>query len=260
LQDHCAYTYRKNLKNAKPFLGVFLFTYKKAGAKMQLTKIALGLGLLGLLFQGVANAAYGEPIRHVKTTEKVVALTFDDGPDEPYTDQILRVLEKHNVKATFFVLGGNAKAYPQMIKRIMSEGHDLGNHSMYHDQMRNKSVEKMVNDIQSVDNILKGLGYKKDIPFRAPFGMTSDNLKSALKQLHKDHVLFTFLPQDWTKISSQTIHDNVMKQMKPGLIITLHDGGKRRDNTVKATEMLIDTLQKQGYRFVTESELLKMQN
>jgi peptidoglycan/xylan/chitin deacetylase (PgdA/CDA1 family) len=205
-----------------------------------------------------AFASTGEPIRHVKTTEKVVALTYDDGPDEPYTQQILDVLNKNGVKATFFVLGGNAKAYPNLIKEIMDQGHELGNHTMSHDKMKDKSVDKIANDIKSVDTILQSQGYTKDIPFRAPFGITSDNLKTALQRLNKEHVLFMFLPQDWTKISAQEIHDNVMKEARPGLIITLHDGGKRRDNTVKATEMLITTLKGQGYRFVTVSELLQL--
>lgn len=225
---------------------------------MRKLPLVLSIFLISSTFS--VMAATGEPIRHVKTSEKVVALTFDDGPDEPYTEQILSVLNKNHVKATFYVLGGNAKAYPQLIKKIMTEGHDIGSHTMYHDQMKNKSVEKIKNDLQSVDNILRGLGYQKEITFRAPFGITSPNLKIALQQLDKRMVLFNFLPQDWTKISAQQIYDNVMKQMKPGLIITLHDGGKRRDNTVKATEMLIQNLQKQGYRFVTVSELLKLGN
>lgn len=214
-----------------------------------------------LLFTQVlmAGGVSSEPIRHVKTTEKVVALTFDDGPGD-FTDQVLSVLNKHGVKATFYVLGGNAKAYPDKIKKIMKEGHDLGNHTMYHDKMKNKSVEKITHDIQSVDTILRNLGYQREITFRAPFGITSENLKIALQNLNKRMVLFTFLPQDWTKISAQTIHDNVMKEMKPGLIITLHDGGNRRQNTVIATDMLINTLQKQGYRFVTISELLKLKS
>lgn len=213
-----------------------------------------------LFFSHNAWAEKGDPIRHVNTTEKVVALTFDDGPDQPYTQQILEVLNKNEVKATFFVLGGNAKANPGLIKEMISQGHELGNHTMSHDKMKGKSVEKMTNDIHSVDVILQNLGYKKDIPFRAPCGMTSDNLKVALKKLNKEHVLFTFLPQDWTNISAQQIYDNVMKQMRPGLIITLHDGGKRRDNTVKATQMLITTLKEQGYRFVTVSELLQLRS
>lgn len=227
------------------------------GAMMN-TRAWFKIAAMVLFFSQSAWAEKGDPIRHVNTTEKVVALTFDDGPDQPYTQQILDVLNKNGVKGTFFVLGGNAKAFPDLIKEMISQGHELGNHTMSHDKMRGKSVENMVNNIQSVDVILQNLGYKKDIPFRAPFGMTSDNLKVALKKLNKDHVLFNFLPQDWTNISSQQIYDNVMKQMRPGLIITLHDGGKRRDNTVKATQMLITTLKEQGYRFVTVSELLQL--
>jgi len=206
----------------------------------------------------MAENANSDTTRHVKTTQKVVALTFDDGPSEPYTQQILGVLNKNSVKGTFYVLGGNAKEYPKIVKQIMNEGHELGNHSMYHDKMKNRSVEKIYNDINSVDTILRNLGYQKEITFRAPFGITSDNLHAALLKLNKRQVLFTFLPQDWTNISSKQIHDNVMKELKPGLIITLHDGGKRRDNTVKATQMLIDSLKQQGYRMVTVSELLSL--
>lgn len=214
--------------------------------------------VLACVFSHSLWAATGEPIRHVKTTEKVVALTYDDGPDQPYTQQILDVLNKNHVKATFFVLGGNAKAYPNLIKEIMSQGHELGNHTMSHSKMKGRSVEAMMQDIQGVDTILRNQGYTKPIPFRAPFGITSDNLKTALQKLNKEHVLFNFLPQDWTKISADQIYNNVMKEMKPGLIITLHDGGNRRENTVKATQMLITTLQQQGYRFVTVSELLEL--
>lgn len=226
---------------------------------MTTKKLACMSMLLLLAKASVAAAVSGEPIRHVNTTEKVVALTFDDGPDKPYTEQILSVLDKHQVKATFFILGGNAKANPDLIKKIMAGGHDLGNHTMSHQKMKGRTVEAMKNDIASVDKILRDLGYEKEITFRAPFGITSPNLQEALQQLNKRMVLFTFLPQDWTKISAQQIYDNVMKQMKPGLIITLHDGGNRRENTVKATEMLIENLQKEGYRFLTVSDLLKLQ-
>ncbi len=202
--------------------------------------------------------ANGEAIRHVKTSEKVVALSFDDGPSVPYTEEILSVLRKHNVKATFYVIGQNAKEYPNLIKKIMAEGHDLGNHTMYHHPMKKQTVQNMVQEIQSVDTVLRNLGYQGEITFRAPYGVTSPNLKEALKELNKRMVLFEFLAQDWTKISSQQIYDNVMVQLKPGLIITLHDGGKSRQHTVEATEMLIENIQKKGYRFAPMSELLKL--
>jgi len=203
-------------------------------------------------------AATGEPIRHVKTSEKVVALTFDDGPDIPYTQQVLDVLKRNNVKATFYVLGGNARANPALIKTMMQEGHDIGSHSMYHDKMKRKSVAQIKKDLSSVDKILRDLGYNKEITFRAPYGITSPELKTALVQLDKRMVLFTFLAQDWEPISSEKIYNNVMQQLKPGLIITLHDGGKRRENTVKATDMLIKSIKEKGYKMVTVSELLTL--
>ena len=216
---------------------------------------------MGLLFCVTSSlfAANGEPIRHIKTTEKVVALTFDDGPDKPYTEEILKVLKKHNVKATFYLLGGNARTFPDLVKKTMAEGHDLGSHSMYHDKMKRKTVQSIKKELQTVDSILRNIGYQKEITFRAPFGITSPELKTALRELDKRMVLFDFLPQDWTNISAQQIYNNVMKELKPGLIITLHDGGHHRQNTVKATEMLINTLKEKGYRMVTVSELLKMQ-
>lgn len=219
------------------------------------------ISILTLMTQSaLAEKSTSETIRHVKTSEKVVALTFDDGPSEPYTQQILDVLNKNNVKGTFYILGGNAKEYPKIIKQIMNDGHELGSHSMNHTMMKNRSVDAIYNDLSSVDTILRNLGYQKEITFRAPFGITSDNLRTALAKLNKRQVLFTFLAQDWTKISAQQIHDNVMKQLKPGLIIVLHDGGKRRENTVKATQMLIDSLKQQGYRIVSISELLSLQD
>ncbi len=225
-----------------------------------LKNIAL-ISILTLMTQSaLAEKSTSETIRHVKTSEKVVALTFDDGPSEPYTQQILDVLNKNNVKGTFYILGGNAKEYPKIIKQIMNDGHELGSHSMNHTMMKNRSVDAIYNDLSSVDTILRNLGYQKEITFRAPFGITSDNLRTALAKLNKRQVLFTFLAQDWTKISAQQIHDNVMKQLKPGLIIVLHDGGKRRENTVKATQMLIDSLKQQGYRIVSISELLSLQD
>lgn len=221
----------------------------------------LAISAVALLFTGslLAFQSDGKPIRGVKTTEKVIALTFDDGPEQPYTQKILDVLNKHNVKGTFFVLGGNAKGSPDLIKEIMTNGHELGSHTMSHSMMKNKSVETIMKDLQSVDKILRDQGYTKEITFRAPYGVTSENLTIALQKLNKRHVMFNFLPQDWTNISAQQIYDNVVKQLHPGLIVVLHDGGKRRDNTVKATEMLIENLQKQGYRFVTVSELLSLQ-
>lgn len=215
---------------------------------------ASALACLSMSIQAAKDP--GQPIRQFKTQEKVVALTFDDGPDIPYTQQILDVLDKYKVKATFFVIGSCAKAHPEILKEIIAKGHDIGNHSWNHEFMKHWSVEKIKKSIESTDAVIRQVGYQKPIPFRGPFGINTENIAIAVNQLEKKHVLFDFLPQDWTKISSDQIVNNVMVRMRPGLIITLHDGGKRRQQTVIATEKLIKTLQSQGYHFKTVSELM----
>ena len=201
--------------------------------------------------------AKNDIIRHFKVNEKVVFLTYDDGPEYPYTPKILDVLKKYDVKATFFVLGGNAKTHPELIQRTLDEGHDIGNHSYSHGKLKYHSKQKIMNDLKRTDAVLRQLNVPGPLAFRAPFGQTSNNMHAALRELNKPHVLFNFLPQDWTKISAQKIVDHVMKRLRPGLIITLHDGGKRRQQTVIATEMLIKQLRDKGYRFVKVNDYLK---
>lgn len=214
--------------------------------------------LFTTLFVSASFAAtpMGKPIRYVNTSDKIALLSFDDGPAIPYTEQILEILDKHDVKATFFVVGINVKRYPKIIKRIMNEGHSLGNHSMSHLKLKGKSASYIKKDIDKTDTLIRALGYDKVIPFRAPFGQLSNNLSIALKQLNKPHILFNFLPKDWESPKPQVIHDRVMKRAKPGFIITLHDGWKQRKNTVLATEMIIKSLKAKGYRFVTAQEYL----
>lgn len=212
--------------------------------------------LLWVSFAFAANPGLEKPIRFIKTQEKVVALTFDDGPSVPYTEQILDILEKHEVKATFYVLGVNIKTYPYIVTKIINNGHELGNHSMYHDHLKKKSVQHIENEILQVDQLIRKQGYKGEITFRSPFGQVSNNIQQAVHNLNKKNVLFSYLSEDWEGPPAKVIHDRIMKRMRPGFIITLHDGGKRRRSTVESTEMLILTLKQQGYRFVTVQELL----
>ncbi|HET9843483.1 MAG TPA: polysaccharide deacetylase family protein [Gammaproteobacteria bacterium] len=223
---------------------------------MKILKIIV---ILTLFYQSIvwASTPLGKPIRAVKTTEKIAFLSFDDGPSVPYTQQILDLLDKYKVKATFFVVGINVKRYPQIIQDIMKRGHEIGNHSLSHENFKNKSVDFVVQDLKKTDDLIKAQGYQKTIPFRAPFGILTKNLEVALRKLEKPHILFNFLPKDWENPSPQVIHDRVIERASPGFIITLHDGWKNRKNTVIATEMIIKTLQQKGYRFVTATEYLK---
>lgn len=214
---------------------------------------------LGIIFAAAASAGnYDKPVRFIKTNEKVVALTFDDGPSKPYTEQILNILDKHQVKATFYLLGVAIKSHPEIVKRTMAAGHELGNHSMYHKHLKKQSTASIKKEIADVDQLIKKMGYQKEITFRSPFGQVSPSIQTAVKELGKQNILFSYLPKDWEGPKAEVIHERIMQRIRPGFIITLHDGGKRRQTTVEATEMLIQTLKKQGYRFVTVSELLAM--
>lgn len=221
--------------------------------------IFLGIQILFMtLLSWSVYAQQEKPIRFIKATEKVVALTFDDGPSTPYTEQILDILDKHKVKATFYLMGVNIKTYPYIVKNIIKKGHELGNHTMYHDHLKKKSVKQIENDIAQVDQLIRKQGYEGEITFRSPYGQVSDNIQKAVENLNKKNVLFSYLPRDWEGPPAKEIHERIMKRVRPGFIITLHDGGKHRQTTVEATEMLIESLKAQGYRFVVVQELLKM--
>lgn len=209
-----------------------------------------------IIFIFCANVYANPEIRSIKTQEKVVALTFDDGPSEPYTSEILAILDKHHVKATFFVMGIHAKSNMPILKKMVEAGHEIGNHSMYHDKENKKSTKALMKELPEVDKIIRQSGYKGEIMFRSPFGLTSDTLRTALTNINKKNFLFDFLSQDWENPPAQVIVDRVVSHAKPGHIIVLHDGGKGRSPTVEATGIIIEKLKGKGYKFVTASELL----
>ena len=146
------------------------------------------------------------------------------------------------------------------MKQIIKTGHEIGHHSTYHNKLNRKSVESIIKDLSYTDKIIRGYGYNKEITFRAPFGLTSNNVTTALTEMNKRHILFEFLPQDWTKISADEITRHVTSRLRPGLIITLHDGGKNRQNTVIATEQIIEILKSKGYKFLTVSEMFEQKS
>lgn len=213
--------------------------------------------VLVLMSTACMAAMDGKPIRFVHTKDKIALLSFDDGPSVPFTEQILDILQKHQVKATFFMVGINIKEHPAIVKKIIAQGHEIGNHSWSHEKLKHKSFDVIKRDIQKTDDAIRALGYEKVIPFRAPFGQLSPALQQALASLKKPHILFNFLPKDWENPAPEVIQQRVMEQAKPGFIITLHDGWKKRENTVLATEMIVKSLKDKGYRFVTASEFLK---
>ena len=214
------------------------------------------LNTLNALINSLKFQVFGELFNHVDTEKKVVALTYDDGPNPPYTNQLLELLDRYHIKATFFVIGKTIEKYPETVQLIVSKGHELGNHSYSHNQMIFKNPWKIWSEIENTDKLLRQLGVKQQIHFRAPFARKLLVLPYILAKLHKKNILWDVDSKDYEATNSEIIEKNVLEQVSPGSIILMHDGGGERSRTVVATERLIKKLREKGYTFKTISELL----
>ena len=188
------------------------------------------------------------------TQEKVVALTFDDGPDPIDSPAVLDILKEKEVRATFFVLGQAAQSNPFLLKRLVKEGHEIGNHSFNHDYQQRRLVEEMN---QTDREVFAATGTHTYF-YRPPGGFLSKNQLEIIKNNGHIVALWSVDSKDWRNPGVKQIVDNVVKNVFPGAIILLHDGGYQRTQTVKALGPIIDVLRNQGYRLVTLSELKTM--
>ena len=205
---------------------------------------------------------FGEYARKIDTDKKAIALTFDDGPNPPITDEILDILAKYRTKATFFVLGKRAEDHIDMLKKIYAGGHEIGNHSWSHERLQFRSPAFVKREVFNTDRIIRASGYKGPIHFRSPFGSRFIVLPFLLMRSHRVHILWNITLNDWESPTPEKILQNFEKAMTPGSIVLLHDGypkgWENRKNTAKALELILKEYSNKGYQFVTISELLKM--
>ncbi|MFW6358499.1 MAG: polysaccharide deacetylase family protein [Chroococcales cyanobacterium] len=188
--------------------------------------------------------------------KKVIALTFDDGPWPEYTNHILYVLEKHNIQATFFILGQNAQNYPNLLKQIVRKGHALGNHTWSH-PYRYQTPASAAKQIDRTDEVIYNLTGIKTSLFRPPGGFLNNGLASYAHQKGYAVIMWSADSQDY-RSSKNVLLKNLLYQTDSGGILLMHDGGGNRWHTLVALPYLIEELKKQGYRFVTVPELLMM--
>jgi peptidoglycan/xylan/chitin deacetylase (PgdA/CDA1 family) len=215
------------------------------------------LKLLNRLSISLKFQVFGQLVNHVATTEKAVALTYDDGPNPPYTNQLLDLLERNQIKATFFVIGKIIEKHPQTVQLILSKGHEVGNHSYSHKSLIFENPWFIRSEIEKTDKLLRQLGVKEEIHFRAPYGRKLLVLPYLLAKIDKKNILWTIDSKDYEASNPQVIETYVLEQIRPGSIILMHDGGGERSQTVAATEMLIKKLKEKGYTFKTVSELMR---
>ncbi|WP_159888176.1 polysaccharide deacetylase family protein [Paenibacillus puerhi] len=189
---------------------------------------------------------------------KRAALTFDDGPDAKYTPAILDLLKEHQVKATFFVVGKQVDKHPDVLKRILDEGHAIGNHSLSHANFSKLTPKRMDEEIRETDRRIQQAAGVSTSMFRAPYGASPHDLKTYLKTTDRELVGWTVDTRDWAGTSPGDILTLIRDQTKPGGIILMHSfGGKGGDlsNTLEALPLAIDYLHAEGYTLVTVPEL-----
>ena len=192
---------------------------------------------------------------HANSGNKI-ALTFDDGPHLKYTEEILDILKEFEIKATFFVIGSNAEANPDIIKREIEEGHEIGNHTYSHIFLKKDNYPKLRYEIMKTDSILYEISEYKPRLFRPPGGIFDDVTKEAIKKLEYDVVLWTVDTKDWAHTPAAGICDNVLNNVKSGDIILFHDYVSGCSPTPEALRIIIPKLKEEGFTFVTVSELL----
>lgn len=185
----------------------------------------------------------------VKGTVKNIALTFDDGPSI-YTETLLDGLKKYGVKATFFVLGEQAKGRPEVVRRILDEGHLIGNHTYHHVEMTKLTTKKAMEEIQKTSQLLEGITGEKIQYVRPPFGMWSKRLEEKVGLIP---VFWSVDPLDWNTKNVDEIVKKVVTEVKENDIILLHDCS---ESSVEAALQIVRILQERGYRFVTVEELI----
>lgn len=187
-------------------------------------------------------------------TGKKIALTYDDGPNPRLTNRLLDILKENNAKATFFVVGLNAKSNFDTLKRMYAEGHEIGNHTYAHKDLARQSRESRYEAIVSTNNIIKdAIGvYPKLI--RPPYGSYNKETIDILKELSMSSILWNIDTLDWKHKDAQKIIDHVLKNAKDGDIVLMHD---IHETTIRANEVLIKELINRGFELVSVSELSK---
>jgi len=202
--------------------------------------------------------AFGEPVSRVATEELVVALTFDDGPYPAATPKILAMLEKADVRATFFVNGKDLARFPSLGPKLVAAGHELANHSDTHSVLIARSLDTLRAELDRTDAQIRLAGHQGPIHFRPPYGKKFVALPWLLQQTGRTTIMCDIEPDSkselWQDSSAMIAH--VSDRVQPGSIIVMHVMTSRRQPSLDAVPGIITELKRKGYRFVTVSQLI----
>jgi peptidoglycan/xylan/chitin deacetylase (PgdA/CDA1 family) len=185
-----------------------------------------------------------------------VALTFDDGPNPPFTSQVLDVLQRYHIKASFFDVGYLAHRYPDLVRREVADGHTVGNHSWNHAHLPGLSASDITKEINDTSDELQKITGTRPTFFRPPYGETDARTLAVINSRGLTTFMWNNIAYDWLKPAPNVISFRVTNVARNGMIILLHDGGGDRTNAVAALATIIQNLQARGFRFVTLKQLV----
>jgi peptidoglycan/xylan/chitin deacetylase (PgdA/CDA1 family) len=202
-----------------------------------------------------------EVILHGPTNRKVVSLTFDDGPDDVWTPQVLDVLKRFNVKGTFMCVGRRIQQNPEVLRRIIREGHVVGNHTWSHPNLTKIPLNEVRNQIESTSNEIHRLAGVRPVLFRPPYGALNLDVIREIMSLGDKIIYWDVDSLDWAGLTARQVSINILAHVGPGSIILQHSAGGRGESlldTVRSLPYTIQTLHREGYHFATVPQLLNI--
>ena len=232
--------------------------------------------MLGLFLTGAATTAavtagyqsmaptgqwYGRTFTGLARGTKQLALTYDDGPNDPHTLRLLEVLARHNLRATFFLIGRYVRQRPEIVREVVKAGHVVGNHTFTHPMLTFKSEAEIRKELADCRAALQDVIGEHSNLFRPPFGGRRPAVLRIVRELRLEPVMWNVTGYDWNAPPAPVIERKVTKQMRGGDVILLHDGGHKqmgadRSQTVIATDHLITRYNAEGYEFVTIPQMM----
>jgi peptidoglycan-N-acetylglucosamine deacetylase len=214
-------------------------------------------------YQSMAPTAqwYGRTFIGKSRPSRQLAFTYDDGPNDPYTFRLLEVLARHNVRATFFMIGRFVTQRPDIAREVVKAGHVVGNHTFTHPSLTFKGPNEVRAQLSSCERALADAVGQHSNLFRPPFGARRPAVLRIARQLNLEPIMWNVTAYDWSAPSAEAIEQKVTRRVRGGDVILLHDGGHRafgtdRSRTITATDRLISRYKGEGYEFVTIPEMM----
>jgi peptidoglycan-N-acetylglucosamine deacetylase len=214
-------------------------------------------------YQSMAPMAqwYGRTFTGLTSGSRQIALTYDDGPNDPHTLRLLEVLARHGVRATFFLIGRFVEQRPEIAREIVQAGHIIGNHTFTHPLLIFKSEAEIRQELTQCRSALEdAIGQASNL-FRPPFGGRRPAVFRVARELGLEPIMWNVTGYDWNAPAAAVIERKVTRQIRGGDVILLHDGGHKqmgadRSNTVRATDHLIPRYKSEGYDFLTIPQMM----